>query len=154
MGQFVIETTFLIIDSIDPDNETNTIQIGKTTSVGCGAEINWSYGIAFNRSGEFSFYFTPGFGAVTGAGLSASPSITFSTAKTMDDVGGWGMDLGGGFSIPIYGPLGVGAGYDYSASQTARSHTYSISAGMGYLPVEFHSHITYTFCFGRNNVYE
>ena len=153
-GQVVVETTFAIIDWINPNNEISSVQIGYTVSAGCGFGIAVSYGITLNRNGDIAPYITPSAGGSAGVGISVSPFVTFSTAEALTDIEGLGFDLGGSFSIPIYGPIGAGGGYDFSISPAARAHTISANVGAGLLPVEFHAYLTYTIQFKGNNIYE
>jgi RHS repeat-associated protein len=113
-----------------------TFQIGLNFNFTYGiGNINASYGLAVDTSGNIATYKEGGGGGAIGAGGSGVVNFNFSNARNIDDLGGWftngSVGLGDGADAQINGfvspdgnvkgggfGLGVGAGGGVSVTET------------------------------------
>ena len=154
VGQIVVDAIFTVVDAINPNNDINSIQIGKNLTGGLGFYGTLSFGISLTREGEVASYVTLSGGGALGCGWGGNGTITTSDATSIDSLNGHSFSLGGSFSIPVAGPVSLGGGYDYSAFQSYHSNTFSLGVGCGKLPAEFHASWNYTWHFMRNDLYD
>ena len=147
-GKAIIKNVFSAVNMIDPN--INTIETGFALSISEGVHFSASANIAIDKSGNIGVNFSLGGGGCTSPGASFTRTFSVSSAETIYDLAGWGVDIGGSIMIPIQGtPISAGGGYDFSVGKDKNgdiyfTSTFSEGVGVGYLPVEFHAQVTYT----------
>ena len=136
---------FDVIDTVYPDNDINTIQIGFGTSAEAGIYLSYIDGIAFDRNGNADIFHTASFGGAVGVGGGYTRVLTVSDAPTIYEIGKLGAGAGISASVPV-GPVSVSGGYDYgyAIDTSYTTSSYSLGAGIGPVPAEIHGMVSYT----------
>ena len=146
----IIEAQFEIVDAICPGNSINVLSQGVNISGGCGIGVSLSLGVSIDREGNVNPTISAGLGGSVGCGIAINKTYSISNATNNNVQKGIGGNIGGSFSVPVYGPVGVGGGIDLSfASDTnVEKPYYSLTAStgvsLGLTPIEFHSQASYT----------
>jgi len=148
VGCAITDAVFWTVDTIAPENDINTIQLGFSFFAGCGFEYTFATGYALDREGNFGKYITstiPGTGACIGDGVSLGLSLSFSNAQTINDLAGRNVNVGASAGVSVYG-VSIGIGVDWSKSLDNGYTTWSGSCniGVGKIPFEGHASLTYT----------
>ncbi|MFA7144802.1 MAG: hypothetical protein WC088_06035 [Candidatus Izemoplasmatales bacterium] len=143
-GQMMINTIFLVMDNIVPDNDVNVIVFETIYFFGCGGEISYTKGFCIDRDGNIGSFSSFGLGADLGCGVSVGWGISTSNAPTIYDFKGYGLNIGGSFGIPIAGPISVGPGYEWAIAidNGYTTNTYSLNIGIGKIPFEMHASLS------------
>lgn len=144
--EVTIQMTFEMIDFVIPNNNINSLQLGIAQSGCMGAYESSSVGIIVDRQGDAGVYITAGGGGSLGVGASVNATYAVSNAPSINDFRSLGFGMGGSVSAPIYGPITMGGGYDFSVLGDTgyTSSASSFNVGFGKLPAEFHAQMTYT----------
>ena len=120
-GKIIVKSVFSVVNMIDPN--ISTIETGISISMSEGVHISASANIAIDKSGNIGVNYSLGGGGCTSSGASVTRTFSVSSAETIYDLAGWGVDVGGSVMIPIpETPVSVGGGYDFSVGK--RRHIY------------------------------
>lgn len=124
-----------------PQNKA-TIGMGREVAVAFGARITSGTQVVLDTgSGDIGLIAYVGFGGGTPS-ASVSGTFTYTSAKSLDQLGGFGLVAGGSFTIPIAGGGGPNAGGEIVLGDGYSGTTWSVGAGTSF--PELHGEVTYT----------
>lgn len=133
------------ISLVDPDG-LFTFSCGGSFNFGAGIGGGFSFYFGFDSSGRIGGGVNFAGGAVLGAGISATADINISTADSMGQLAGPGLQVGASMQTPGAGPvLGLDAffGGHPSTSDDYMGLSGHLGLGVG-LPAEIHAQPGYT----------